>query len=235
MNTSNKIAKFKELIPGKILEEWIQAYKSELFYKALLDEINIFAADNGQNISRGYKKNESWTKYITSGKKGESAIEKALISTYKSVFQESNHTYYEPRLDREYYRIDNILSITNTIKKDEATGINIHNWKLLAAVEHENDYKDWTDELVKLLFVNAPLRVVIGYAEYDESIYYSKAIYVANKIAEIQNFGSYISINDEFILIFGPNGKSLGSNIQNLVDYYKIYKWNPMTNKFELY
>ena len=235
MKVNSEKKESRELIPGKVLEKWIQASKAELFYEALLDEINMFAASNSKNVLKKYTSSSSWTNYIISRKNGKSAIEKALISTYKSIFQESNHTYYGPRLDREYYRIDNILSITNAGKKDEETGINIHNWKLLAAVEHENDYKDWTDELVKLLFVNAPLRVVIGYAEYDESIYYSKAIHVANKITEMQNFRTHLDAEDEYILIMGPREKDLEADVKNLADCFKMYKWSSVTNKFELY
>lgn len=235
MKVNSEKKESRELIPGKVLEKWIQASKAELFYEALLDEINMFAASNSKNVLKKYTSSSSWTNYIISRKNGKSAIEKVLISTYKSIFQESNHTYYGPRLDREYYRIDNILSITNAVKKDEETDINIHNWKLLAAVEHENDYKDWTDELVKLLFVNAPLRVVIGYAEYDESIYYSKAIHVANKIAEMQNFRTHLDAEDEYILIMGPREKDLEADVKNLADCFKMYKWSSVTNKFELY
>lgn len=90
-------------------------------------------------------------------------------------------------------------------------------------------------EIVKLLFVNAPLRVVIGYAEYDESIYYSKAIHVANKIAEMQNFRKHLDVKDEYILIMGPREKDLGIDAKNLADYFKMYKWSPVTDKFELY
>ncbi len=104
-------------------------------------------------------------------KNGKSAIEKALISTYAKLYFPGNQIIHIMDLDLiENIIVSITLYITNAVKKDEETGINIHNWKLLAAVEHENDYKDWTYELVKLLFVNAPLRVVIGYAEYDEFI-----------------------------------------------------------------
>ena len=119
MKVNSEKKESRELIPGKVLEKWIQASKAELFYEALLDEINMFAASNSKNVLKKYTSSSSWTNYIISRKNGKSAIEKALISTYKSIFQESNHTYYGPRLDREYYRIDNILSITNAVKKDE--------------------------------------------------------------------------------------------------------------------
>ena len=36
---------------------------------------------------------------------------------------------------------------------------------MVAAIEHENDWKDWTYEVAKLDFINCPLRVVIGYMD----------------------------------------------------------------------
>lgn len=76
---------------------------------------------------------------------------------------------------------------------------------------------------------------MIGYAEYDESIYYSKAIHVANKIAEMQNFRTHLDAEDEYILIMGPREKDLEADVKNLADCFKMYKWSSVTNKFELY
>ena len=39
MKVNSEKKESRELIPGKVLEKWIQASKAELFYEALLDEI----------------------------------------------------------------------------------------------------------------------------------------------------------------------------------------------------
>ena len=53
---------------------------------------------------------------------------------------------------------------------DEARkhGLNAHLWNLGIAVEHENNSKDWLDEVIKLLHVRAPLKVVIGYNNQEQ-------------------------------------------------------------------
>ena len=227
----------EDIVPEIIWQKWKDASKAEYFYNHLCRNIKLFVKKEKDALNI-YKHDDPWSEFITSSIKENiknSAIERALIYTYNTIIQKLNNIHYEPRLDREYYRIDNTLSITNTIKKDTETEIKIHNWKLLAAVEHENNFKDWTDELVKLVAINAPLKVVIGYGEYDDSNYYSKAINVANKIAEMQCFRKHIDAEDELILIMGPRGKDLGTNINNLADYFKMYQWSPVTNKFELY
>lgn len=227
----------EDIVPEIIWQKWKDASKAEYFYNHLCRNIKLFVKKEKDALNI-YKHDDPWSEFITSSIKENiknSAIERALIYTYNTIIQKLNNIHYEPRLDREYYRIDNTLSITNTIKKDTETEIKIHNWKLLAAVEHENNFKDWTDELVKLVAINAPLKVVIGYGEYDDSNYYSKAINVANKIAEMQCFRKHIDAEDELILIMGPRGKDLGTDINNLADYFKMYQWSPVTNKFELY
>lgn len=51
----------------------------------------------------------------------------------------------------------------------------------------------------------------------------------------MQCFRKHIDAEDELILIMGPRGKDLGTDINNLADYFKMYQWSPVTNKFELY
>lgn len=55
MKVNSEKKESRELIPGKVLEKWIQASKAELFYEALLDEINMFAASNSKNVLKKYK------------------------------------------------------------------------------------------------------------------------------------------------------------------------------------
>lgn len=45
----------------------------------------------------------------------------------------------------------------------EESTINPYLWDLKVAIEHENNDKDWLDEIIKLAHICCPLRVVIGY------------------------------------------------------------------------
>lgn len=70
MKVNSEKKESRELIPGKVLEKWIQASKAELFYEALLDEINMFAASNSKNVLKKYTSSSSWTNYIIQEKMG---------------------------------------------------------------------------------------------------------------------------------------------------------------------
>ena len=69
----------------------------------------------------------------------------------------------------EYFRID-AIGYTSRYKELADSGIlNRHLWDLEIAVEHENDSKDWLDEVIKLAHVCCPLRVIIGYVPCGEN------------------------------------------------------------------
>ena len=75
--------------------------------------------------------------------------------------------------NNEYYRVD-ALAWKQFAEKAKETcrdvNMNPHLWGLSIAFEHENNYKDWYDEVIKLLYINAPLRVVVGYNRYGDRI-----------------------------------------------------------------
>jgi hypothetical protein len=75
------------------------------------------------------------------------------------------------RSQNEYFRIDATGwqgKYEMVEKLAEAVKMNAHLWDLKIAVEHENNPKDWTDELVKLVHIRCPLKVVIGYNYSDK-------------------------------------------------------------------
>lgn len=69
--------------------------------------------------------------------------------------------------EQEYYRIDVTGYQKEEIQKMEDTKLNFYRWDLEIAVEHENNDADWLNELVKLLHVRCPLKVIISYNRYD--------------------------------------------------------------------
>ena len=67
-------------------------------------------------------------------------------------------------IQKEYFRIDAIgwSPRADLIEDTEDVHLSHHLWDLEVAVEHENDQRDWMDEVVKLAHIVCPLRVVIG-------------------------------------------------------------------------
>ena len=71
----------------------------------------------------------------------------------------------------EYYRIDVLgweqlkSSVEVICKEVEMTP---YLWDLRIAFEHENESTDWFDEVIKLLYIDSPLKVVVGYNDYNK-------------------------------------------------------------------
>ena len=67
---------------------------------------------------------------------------------------------------KEYYRLD-LCAWESTPELISTTtmraGLKPYLWNLKIAIEHENDKKLWLDELVKLIHIHCPLKVLIGY------------------------------------------------------------------------
>lgn len=130
----------------------------------------------------------------------------------------------------EYYRIDAVgwTSYSEDKKiKDEAerVGLNSHIWDLDIAVEHENNVRDWTDELIKLIHVRSPLKVIIAYNYYDirfdannpESDA-SKLTYAAKWMKKIRAFNR--DDGEEYLIILGnAAGKKDHHSSYNSFDY----------------
>ena len=130
-----------------------------------------------------YTESPSWTKNV--------------ITMIERILKELS---CNPEVNREYYRIDVIgwkqhkeeLSVGET-------GLKKHLWELLFAVEHENDSKDWLDEVCKLSYIRCPLRVVIGYNKDDAD----DKIKIAKDI--LTKTGAFTNDEEEFLILLGPS------------------------------
>lgn len=76
-------------------------------------------------------------------------------------------------VQHEYFRIDTVgwISSYEDMKndaKEKKISLNAHLWNLKIAVEHENSKSDWSDEVMKLIHIKCPLKVIIGYNHCDE-------------------------------------------------------------------
>ena len=142
------------------------------------------------------------------------------------------------KAQNEYYRIDVIgwTDIDNEALKEEHSkaGMKWHSWKLEFAFEHENFYRDWNDEVFKLLYINCPLRVVVGYnnaTQRDDAVFgdIHKLDLLAKVIANCN-----IEIQGEFLIILGNRGKGydMTKGVENYYGY-RAYLYNPATKAFQ--
>ena len=126
----------------------------------------------------------------------------------------------------EYYRID-IIAYDNK-RKDEAKEIakslglskedfSPYLWDLEIALEHENNKREWLDEVIKLSHINCPLRVVIGYAEEKNE---EKCRELASKVLQ-KKIGDNTPNDQEFMLILGKSGIRSSSEVNE--NTYKAY------------
>lgn len=167
------------------------------FYNAF-----IHSLDN-ENITKDYIKKEyendgRWTKRIT--KIVCDIIEKAGLKP-----------------EKEFYRIDYIgwKERKNSIwEKAGLVEMIPCLWDLKVAVEHENKQDDWTYELVKLVHISCPLKVIIGYSPCDErgpgGLEEQRLEYAAELMSKVDAFKN--TSEDEYVVILGNSKRKNRSN-----------------------
>ncbi len=129
----------------------------------------------------------------------------------------------------EYFRIDSMGYKSRWRELDEKKGFNPHLWDLEIAVEHENDSKDWLDEVIKLAHICCPLRVVIGYVSCKKR---EKDMELLNYAAEALKKLKCIDnvLNGEFLVVLGNCDTE--ERIENYFNY-KAYILDIETFKFK--
>ena len=127
----------------------------------------------------------------------------------------------------EYLRID-AIGYTKKENLESRAGLNVHLWDLQIAVEHENDSKDWLDEVVKLSHICCPLRVVIGYAPAESRNKDGERLEYASNILRQLRCKDNLK-HGEFMVILGNSGVKMQDDYFN----YKAYVLNSETFIFE--
>ncbi len=160
----------------------------------------------------------------------------AITDAIASILAEWNFP-----VNYEYYRID-VYGWTSTLEENkelskltQAQKLNVHGWKPAVAVEHENNWTDWTYELIKLAYVRCPLKVIIAY-NHTVEIPHERDDGALLEIAEktLQATAYYGEDDDAYLLIFGTSGKGEGYFLEGYNRYeYKGYLYNKATGKFE--
>ena len=127
----------------------------------------------------------------------------------------------------EYFRIDSMGYQSRWRELNKKTSFNPHLWDLEIAVEHENDPKDWLDEVIKLAHICCPLRVVIGYAPCTKRHKDMELLdYAAKALKKLNCLDN--ALKGEFLIILG------NCQTQNKVENYFNYKAYVLdTNKIQ--
>lgn len=128
----------------------------------------------------------------------------------------------------EYLRIDAIGYTTKKENLEPLPGLNAHLWDLQIAVEHENDPKDWLDEVVKLSHICCPLRVIIGYVPAECRNTEEDRLEYASKILQQLQCKDNLRFR-EFMVVLGNSGVKTENDYFN----YKAYVLNHETFMFD--
>ena len=135
------------------------------------------------------------------------------------------------KTEREYFRIDLVGYIKKESTKTLHWNLQKYSWDLEVAVEHENDYRLWVDEVVKLAHIVCPLRVVIGYLPKNSEKYSHEVVLkkVVENLKEVKAWESSSKTGD-FMIIIGDC--KVSSESERCV--YTPYLYNYDTETFEL-
>ena len=132
----------------------------------------------------------------------------------------------------EYYRFDvssweQLKSSVEDICKE--VKMTPYLWDLRIAFEHENSKKDWFDEVIKLLYIDCPLKVVVGYNKYKTRFINNKEsdkskldalCLILSKLNRIKDLLS----KNEFLIILGNCGPGYDNNEGAEYFGYKGYR-----------
>lgn len=94
----------------------------------------------------------------------------------------------------EYYRID--VTGWHSEEKSSYRSVKIYDWFFDYAIEYENNPNTWTYELLKLSFIRADVRLVVGYRDKDDR---DNEVDIINE--QLKWFKYPITCDEEFFVI----------------------------------
>jgi hypothetical protein len=177
-----------------------QEITAEAFYDSYIGKLK--AANHRCLLKEIYNSRTEWTSFI--------------ISALKDIVSNTFHLETE----KEYFRIDVIGYHCSSPKKIDWKKMNRHCWDLDIAIEHENDYKDWIDEIVKLAHIKCRLKVVIGYVKSKDHSEDKNLLGICSKVLEELSYGNLKlqSPEEKWLVILGTC-----DFFDNVEDGYKGY------------
>lgn len=181
--------------------------KAKEFFEQFIERIN----DKSNDAVKYYCDSKEYTKFIF-----------PIIESILDANGEKNIC--------KYYNVDvfSWKDLKDEIAVKELKGFKKYCWEPLTAIEHENTYSSWLDEVVKLAYIYASLRVVIGYLPVKQS--HRKYIdYVSRVYSHLKN-KCRLKDDDAFLLIIG------NALCQDKYEYfnYRPYLYNQDEEKFVL-
>lgn len=195
------------------------------FYNAFIKEVYPDRDIDGRKLLDIYRNGAEFTPVVT----------KIINQIIKDAGYKSQN---------EYFRIDAVGWISqHELMENDPQGknidINAHLWDLKIAVEHENSLSDWSDEVMKLIHVKCPLKVIIGYNYCDErneddpnSLERKKLNFVSKWMQRIDALKKG-SGEEEYLIILGnARGRKKETAEYKTFDY-KGYLYNWQSNEFE--
>lgn len=200
---------------------------------SLVCEVDSRRQDDNRTLYEVYTKDETTFTDI---------VNKAIIHDVVSeLLDEYILDGYDKGIQHEYFRIDTVGWVTKYLDIDaetaKKTGLNRHLWDLKIAVEHENSKWDWSDEVIKLLHVRCPLKVIISYNYCDcrDTGNYSdcnKLHQIADWMEMVDAFDNSMGNHECYLVIIG-NGTGIMKDTKPYKDFdYRGYLYNPTEKKF---
>lgn len=162
------------------------------------------------------------------------AFTNCVVERINAIIEKLDYNY-----QNEYFRIDasgwrpRWTELQENIERPKK--FNAHLWDLMIAVEHENDPKDWLDEIVKLAHICCPLRVVIGYLSVKQAEKYDTfkeydMLYLDYAAKALTKLGCYYNLqHGEFMVVLGNS--DTGRNPEKYFNY-RAYVFDGAKERF---
>ena len=185
------------------------------FYNEFIDCIKKGVDNNGDWVESKERYYDKFTNYIN-----KELMPKKCFPKFSSDFSNEYYRFDVSSWEQLKSRIEDICKEVN---------MNPHLWDLRIAFEHENNPKDWFDEVIKLLYIDCPLKVVVGYNKYETRFINNKEsdksklnalCLILSKLNRIKDLLS----KNEFLIILGNCGSGFEEKQGTEYFGYKGYK-----------
>ena len=191
------------------------------FYKSFIDNMREDRSYNGKSFFEIYKNYTEFTELVN----------KHIIHDIVAASEDGMEVQHE------YFRIDTVgwkSNYKDIEKEAEEVGLNPHLWDLKIAVEHENSLRDWSDEVIKLIHIKCPLKVIIGYNYCDErdTKEAEKLEFIAKWMQDIDAFKNGKE-TEEYLIIIG-NAYNSKTKAMYSEFGYKGYMFDWETIRFKM-
>ena len=225
----------------RIAGEWI-LYDSSMKGWKLMDGKSIlfgepenlppYSAFDAKWFFRKYTEKITWEKYAEAYRH-DSEFTPLVTAAINEIIEDGTGWQHQ----NEYFRIDIVgwESHYETIKPEaNEARLNAHLWNLEIAVEHENNKQDWTDELIKLMQIRCPLKVIIGYNYYDDREENEcRKLGIAAKMLQATDAYQSIARDQEEILLILGNGCSRKTGRSDYTSFdYRGYLYDFASESF---